>query len=222
LRCWFEFCSRVAGGGGAGGGGGGGAHRAGAGQDGHTPLHLAADSGHLAVAEKLLAAGAAVGATTEVREGAGGLDDSSQGRGCVVGSSFARELQGAGARGAVGAGALTARAPGRTDTRRCTTLRSAVTWRWRRSCSRRARPSARQPRCATRGAEGLFHDNDVREGLRCFGFCFSFSDGESAGWFLRVARGGGRGGGCWMGCDGGREGGWACMLTRACARGRTA
>jgi hypothetical protein len=118
--------------------------------------------------------------------------------------------------------ALTARASGRTDTRRCTTLRSAVTWRWRRCCSRRARPSARQPRCATRGAEGLFHDNDVREGLRCFGFCFSFSDGESAGWFLRVARGGGRGGGCWMGCDGGREGGWAYMLTRACARGRTA
>ena len=68
MRCWFEFCSRVAGGGGAGGGGGGGAHRAGAGQYGWTPLlHLAALRGHLAVAEKLLAADAAVGATDKVR-----------------------------------------------------------------------------------------------------------------------------------------------------------
>ena len=39
------------------------AHRAGPGQLGATPLHYAAHDGHLEVAEKLLAAGAAVGAT---------------------------------------------------------------------------------------------------------------------------------------------------------------
>ena len=51
-----------------------GAHRAGAGQDGHTPLHLAALRGHLEVAEKLLAADAAVGATAKVRDpGFGGF-----------------------------------------------------------------------------------------------------------------------------------------------------
>ena len=58
-----------AGGAGAGARGAGraGAHRAGPGQDGWTPLHLAAGNGRVEVAEKLLAAGAAVGATSNVR-----------------------------------------------------------------------------------------------------------------------------------------------------------
>jgi len=57
-----------AGGAGAGARGRAGAHRAGPGQLlGGTPLHLAAREGHPEVAEKLLAAGAAVGATDEVR-----------------------------------------------------------------------------------------------------------------------------------------------------------
>ena len=44
-----------------------GAHRAGLGQRGSTPLHYAAENGHLEVAEKLLAAGADVSATDDVR-----------------------------------------------------------------------------------------------------------------------------------------------------------
>ena len=44
-----------------------GAHRAAPGQNGNTPLHWAAYKGHVEVAEKLLAAGAAVGATDNVR-----------------------------------------------------------------------------------------------------------------------------------------------------------
>ena len=58
-----------AGGAGAGARGAGraGAHRAGPGQNGRTPLHWAAIRGRVEVAEKLLAAGAAVGATNNVR-----------------------------------------------------------------------------------------------------------------------------------------------------------
>ena len=56
-----------AGGAGAGARGRAGAHRAGPGQFGYTPLHRAAWEGHWEVAEKLLAAGAAVGATNNVR-----------------------------------------------------------------------------------------------------------------------------------------------------------
>ena len=41
-------------------------------QGGHTPLLLAADGGHTAVVEQLLAAGAAVDAKDEVRRGVGG------------------------------------------------------------------------------------------------------------------------------------------------------
>ena len=72
----------------------------------------------------------------------------------------------AGGRGARGAGrALTARAPGRTETRRCTTLRATVTWRWRRSCSRRARPSAPRTTCAPlargRGSQGFLFTSGV-------------------------------------------------------------
>ena len=44
-----------------------GAHRAAPGQDDWTPLHWAAVGGRVEVAEKLLAAGAAVGATDDVR-----------------------------------------------------------------------------------------------------------------------------------------------------------
>ena len=47
------------------GGAGGRSPRAAPGQVGDTPLHLAAIYGHVEVAEKLLAAGAAVGATDE-------------------------------------------------------------------------------------------------------------------------------------------------------------
>ena len=83
FRFLFSFCSCFSGGreggrisccvagegqqGGAGRRAQAGAHRAGPGQDGDTPLHLAAENGHLEVAEKLLAAGAAVGATDDVR-----------------------------------------------------------------------------------------------------------------------------------------------------------
>ena len=70
-----------------------------------------------------------------------------------------RGARGAG-RGAGRGRALTARAPGRTEPRRCTWLRSRVAWRWRRSCSRRARPSTPQTRCAPlsrgRGFAGVF------------------------------------------------------------------
>jgi ankyrin repeat protein len=52
---------------GARGAGRAGAHRAGPGQLGETLLHLAARNGHLEVAEKLLAAGVAVGANDKVR-----------------------------------------------------------------------------------------------------------------------------------------------------------
>ena len=51
----------------AGGAARAGAHRAGPGQAGYTPLHFAARDGRLEVAEKLLAAGADVGATDDVR-----------------------------------------------------------------------------------------------------------------------------------------------------------
>ena len=52
---------------GAGRGTRAGAHRAGPGQGGLTPLHMAAAYGRVEVAEKLLAAGAAVGAKGKVR-----------------------------------------------------------------------------------------------------------------------------------------------------------
>ena len=41
-------------------------------QDGHTPLHQAAEGGHPAVVEQLLAAGAAADTETKVRKGGGG------------------------------------------------------------------------------------------------------------------------------------------------------
>jgi hypothetical protein len=50
----------------AGGAARAGDHRAAPGQGGYTPLHKAAIKGHVEVAEKLLAAGAAVGATANV------------------------------------------------------------------------------------------------------------------------------------------------------------
>jgi ankyrin repeat protein len=51
---------------------GGGAHNAGPGQEGDTPLHLAAQQCHLEVMKKLLAADADVGATNNVRDPGGG------------------------------------------------------------------------------------------------------------------------------------------------------
>jgi len=51
----------------AGGAARAGAHRAGPGQEEWTPLHFAARHGRLEVAEKLLTAGADVGATDKVR-----------------------------------------------------------------------------------------------------------------------------------------------------------
>ena len=60
------------GGDGGAGGAGGGADRAGPGQNGLKPLHLAAMNGHWEVAEKLLAAGADIGATNNVRDPGGG------------------------------------------------------------------------------------------------------------------------------------------------------
>jgi len=85
-----------AGGAGAGARGAGraGAHRAGSGQYGNTPLHYAAIWGHVEVAEKLLAAGAAVGATDDVRapragEGVAGGGCRQRFRaGCVLVSPF--------------------------------------------------------------------------------------------------------------------------------------
>ena len=78
---------------------------------------------------------------------------------------FVESCRGQGGR-AARSGALTARAPGRTETRRCTWLPGTVTGRWWRSCSRRARTSAQQTTCVTRagGAEGL-RKSDVGEGL---------------------------------------------------------
>ena len=83
FRFLFSFCSCFSGGreggrisccvagegqqGGAGRRAQAGAHRAGPGQNGYTPLHVAAIWGRVEVAEKLLAAGAAVGATDDVR-----------------------------------------------------------------------------------------------------------------------------------------------------------
>ena len=68
----FAFCRELQGARRAGGAGGG-ADRAGPGQDGWTPLHLAAQNGHWEVAEKLLAAGADIETKQKVRDpGAGG------------------------------------------------------------------------------------------------------------------------------------------------------
>ena len=67
----FAFCRELQGARRAGGAGGG-ADRAGTGQIGSTPLHLAAWNGHLEVAEKLLAAGADIDATDNVRDPGGG------------------------------------------------------------------------------------------------------------------------------------------------------
>ena len=52
-------------------GAGGGAHCAGLGQNGWTPLHYAAESGHLGVAERLLGAGASIDARDKVRDPGG-------------------------------------------------------------------------------------------------------------------------------------------------------
>ena len=147
-----------------------GAHRARPpGRTDRTPLHWAAVSGRVEVAEKLLAAGAAVGATDDVRapragEGvAGGVCQHRFRAGSVLVSPFSL---GGGRRiggrergpGRAGGRALTARPPGRSDARRCTRLRTTVAWRWRRSCSRRARPSAPRATCAPlargRGSQG--------------------------------------------------------------------
>ena len=67
----FAFCRELQGARRAGDAGGG-ADRAGPGQNGSTPLHLAAMNGHVEVAEKLLAAGADIETKQKVRDPGGG------------------------------------------------------------------------------------------------------------------------------------------------------
>ena len=72
LECGFAFCRELQGARRAGGAGGG-ADRAGPGQYGNMPLHKATSNGHLEVAEKLLAAGADMGAKSIVRDPGGAV-----------------------------------------------------------------------------------------------------------------------------------------------------